>query len=162
MHSGSGSVLVEWAVAVLFMFVVFLGYLIGRRIEKNSTLRRDERLRSRPELSVEEIQARYYPLADPEPFREVWLEIAEGTGINPGIIRPDDRFSVELSARTNPLLDEFGALWELYDLRLKQQGLVPKSEYPKSVDEYVRTFVSFLPKRSDQMDKQGNCEGPRW
>jgi hypothetical protein len=100
-------------------------------------------VRDRELLSIGQIQEQFYPDLSIEPaqFAAVWRDVSEAFCVPEGLLRPSDRFGVELpywvrSGTTDEDLDLSFALKRR--LKGSKRGALPEI---KLVDDYVRYVI---------------------
>jgi hypothetical protein len=94
------------------------------------------RFSGRPRLSVDEIVQCYFESTDlpPRVIADVWKETAKTLRLDPGLLRPSDRFDRELTSVPGfPVEDEFLAL----DDKLDELGHKPDESRISTLGEYV-------------------------
>ena len=93
---------------------------------------RSRRLAKREKLPFNEIYSSFLndvPITR-EKVEQLWVEIAETLDLDPAVLRPADRFSVELACKSFPLVD----LSEKLEFKINRElKTIPKSEWPKSI-----------------------------
>lgn len=123
--------------AVCAIYGVFSVFLPGRMLKG--------RLNRREALSFDEIyRTNLKQLPYPRQSIEgVWNEVARDFAIDPGKLRPTDRFGVELSVKGFPLVD----LSEVVNARLKERLRTSKTdpdEVAKTSIKTLRDYVEFV------------------
>ncbi len=112
-------------------------HVIGKR---RLPLKR-KRFEGRQVYTIEEISA-LYPDLSPRSVASLWREVAKGVEIEPGLLRPSDRFSVELGPVPGfGVADELGEIEDMCDYHCNRLGLDPETLRIETVDDYVRTFA---------------------
>jgi hypothetical protein len=130
-----------------------MGKRLIHRFFQSGPLRKDrvKHLGERQLLNLDEFCSRYYPSEDlpREHILEVLKELSEALEIPAGVLRPSDRFLVELA----PLKDTWGAVDDtdfslilLTERLQKRDGVRIDMKTVKTVDAYIRAACS-LPKR---------------
>jgi hypothetical protein len=115
-----------WVVAVSFCAVygVFSCFLPERL--------RSRRLAKREKLPFNDIYNSFLndlPITR-EKVEQLWVEIACALNLDPGLLRPADRLSVELACKSFPLVD----LSERLEFKIhKELKAIPRGERPKSI-----------------------------
>jgi hypothetical protein len=117
---------------LLAIVLIGFGVVVQRRNRLPSVLA------ARPALSIDEIQRLFFSDLDvaPELFSVWWEEVADAFEVPPGLIRPVDRFGVEL-----PFRSFFGTTDE--DLMLRKTlrehaGSAAELSKLSSVEDFIR------------------------
>lgn len=94
----------------------------------------------RGKMTIDEIYDAWYESSgiSRADFAEIWTELASTLEMDPRILRPNDRFGVDI-ARPKITTDELDTLAEIAERRLKAMGSAPASlESVGTIDDYVR------------------------
>lgn len=127
-----------WETGIL---VFILGASAGVWTLREGAKRRRVRFANREVLSMDAIYERFFGSKGlpKEAVVELWNEVARPLGIDPGRLRPTDRFDMELSPVEEWDDDIVEVHWAA-ERRLKKMGLKVDSTEVRTLGDYIEFF----------------------
>lgn len=105
-----------------------------------------KRFNGRKPLSIEKIHEIFYPDYEMGIITELWNEIASNVEVSPELIRPTDRFDVELGpVKGFPIAGEIDDLEDAFTRRCKDQSVDFHKVKIETVDDYIKLFAPSVP-----------------
>lgn len=135
-----------WILALLLVATSGIGYLAWKRRYGGVP----PALADRPELSLQEARAEFYPELNvsAEEFADLWNDVAKAFEVPAGRIRPTDRFGIELPLRSYMgMTDEDLALGMALTRRCRERGITAQDPVLATVDDYIR-FLAGVGRKS--------------
>jgi hypothetical protein len=100
------------------------------------------RFEGRQNLPSEAIHNEFYPGYEMNEFSELWMEIALCVEVPSGLIRPADRFKVELGpVKGFSIAGEMDDLDDAFITRCNQRSLDYRKMKIETVDDYIRASL---------------------
>ncbi len=127
-------------VAVALLVCVKLAY----RIEARRLPTKQARFKDRENLNVEEIYQRYFSESGlkKEKVIDIWMKIAQTLHLEPGRLRPTDRFDAELApVRGYHVEDELIDLEELARDQFKDRWQMVKAAKPSNLSQFIHVLL---------------------
>jgi hypothetical protein len=138
------------AILILVLLLLGLSVALSAHTMRDGSRVRRQRLKDREELPMDDIHAGYFASRGlpPELVYELWCEVADGLGVPPGILRPSDRFDLELAPVEQWDDDLLQVQWA-GERRLKRSGIKADLSEIRTLGDYVEFFCN-LPRQKEE------------
>lgn len=132
------------------LFSKFLAALAGGALsyglyrEKQRLLEKRQRISQREDISLESVYDEFYKNdnIDFQDFQYLWQEIASLLCLDPGRLRPSDRFDTELSpVKGKEMCDEQEDLYDYFEALSESRKIEFNPRSYNTVDDLVKAFV---------------------
>lgn len=124
---------------IYIVFFIALAVALGITWLHIQTGRKAIKIREREDLDCDTLYSRYYADSGiPQEYMlELWYEVADALKVPPGLLRPDDKFGIDIGVWTFTS-EDLDYLGELAIKRARIVGVSIDLQIIKTVDDYVR------------------------